>query len=82
MQLARGSAHQVLGQLRQVTRPFAQRGHRDLHDPKSIVQVLPKCAFADQFLEVSVRGGDDARLTAVGAVTTNWVEGVILQNTE
>ena len=82
MQLFRRSAHQVLGQLRQVTWPFAERRHRDLDDTQPIVDVFPENTAAVQFLEVTVRGGDDARLAALGSVATEWVEAVVFENTE
>jgi hypothetical protein len=78
-----GEAFQeLIGQKRDITDSFAQRGHVDRHDVEAEEQVLPEFLPLHAFLQPPVRGGNDPHIHLDRAVATHALEVAFLQYAE
>ena len=71
---------EVRGELADVLRALAKRGHPDGHDAQAIVEVFPEPARRDQLVEATVGGGDDARGDANGLLASHTLKLTVLQD--
>ena len=53
----------MLGQRNYVGPPFAKRGNRNANDIQPIVKILAENLLADRRVEVSISGGENAKIT-------------------
>ena len=60
--LRRITSQELLGQQLNVIGALAKRRQIDLHDGKSIIQVLAQLTFAERLLQIPVRCSDDANV--------------------
>ena len=61
---------------------FAQGRQGDRKDEDAMVQVLAELAFANQFLQIPVRGHDHADIHGDGAITADSLHFFLLQNAQ
>jgi hypothetical protein len=71
---------EVLGQERNVSRPFAQGRHADREYVQAVVQILAERAVRDQFIEIHVCRGDQAEINRHGMRTAHAVNDAFLEH--
>src|SRR4029450_5002600 len=78
----RESIDEMLDQKADVLAPFSQGWNPDREDVQAVEQVLPKAPLRDLYLQVPVRGTDDANVDRQGLAASDPLELLFLQHTE
>ena len=73
---------EVLGQMRDVARPIAQRREQDREDVQAVIEILSKRAVGDLLLEIAVGGRDDADVDLDRLGAAHPLELALLQHAQ
>ena len=76
------TVQKVPGELEDVFATLAQGRHPNLHAAESVVQVCAETTARHELAQRSVRGHDDPRIDPAHAITTDTLDGEVLNSPE